>query len=66
MDFGKRMRSIDIFKKVPKDITMSTNLGGFISILTAFLILFLFLREASIYRNPEYIAEISNDKLFTR
>lgn len=34
----QKFRKLDIFKKVPQDLSEGTNLGGFISIITACLI----------------------------
>lgn len=56
MSFEKRIRNLDIFKKVPSDLSQATNLGGAISILTAILILFFSYVEFSNYLNPEYSA----------
>jgi hypothetical protein len=36
----QKFRKLDIFKKVPKDLSEGTNLGGFISIITACLIIY--------------------------
>lgn len=66
MDFSKKVRSLDIFKKVPTDLSQTTNLGGAISIITFVLIAYLLFREFSNYLHPEYIAEINTDKLVTR
>lgn len=66
MGFDRRVRSLDIFKKIPKDISRSTNLGGAISLLTLLSILFLIFKEVGAYLHPEYIAQINNDKFFTR
>jgi len=44
MPFSKKVRSLDLFKKVPIDISRPTNLGGFVSILTGLIILYLFSR----------------------
>lgn len=38
MSFEKRLRNLDIFKKVPADCSQPTDLGGVISILTVILI----------------------------
>jgi hypothetical protein len=57
---------LDIFKKVPSDLSQATNLGGALSILTTLLILFFSYVELRNYLNPEYSAEISQDRMFTR
>lgn len=56
MSFGKRVRNLDIFKKVPTDLSQSTNLGGALSLITAVLILYLIYRETHNFFNPEYVA----------
>jgi hypothetical protein len=66
MSFEKRVRSLDIFKKVPSDFAQATNLGGFLSILTVVLIVFFTAIELNNYLSPEYSAEINMDQLFTR
>jgi hypothetical protein len=66
MGFEKRLRDLDIFKKVPSDFDQATNLGGFISLLTLFLIVGFTFIEFRSYLSPEYSAEINMDKLFTR
>lgn len=66
MSFEKRVRSLDIFKKTPPDVSQPTNLGGCISIVTVVLIAFFTLIEFRNYLTPEYTAEINMDKLFTR
>ena len=63
---GRRIRRLDIFKKVPSEVSRGTDLGGLVSLFTAALILFLFCREIANFFSPEYAAEISSDKLFTR
>lgn len=66
MSFEKRVRSLDIFKKTPPDVSQPTNLGGFISIVTVLLISYFTVVEFSHYLYPEYTGEINMDKLFTR
>jgi hypothetical protein len=66
MSFEKRLRGLDIFKKVPSDFAQPTNLGGCISLVTLFLILTFTFIELRNYLSPEYAAEINMDKLFTR
>ena len=41
MSLGKKVRNLDIFKKVPVDLAESTNVGGAVSILTVLLIGYL-------------------------
>ncbi len=40
MAFSDKVRKLDIFKKVPKDLSQGTNVGGLISIFTLFCIFF--------------------------
>ena len=40
MSLNQKIRKLDVFKKVPKDLSEGTNLGGAISIVTALLIAF--------------------------
>jgi len=40
MTISGKIRKLDIFKKVPKDLSEGTNIGGFISLLTIALISF--------------------------
>ncbi len=56
MSFGRKMRNLDIFKKVPTDLAQSTRLGGVISIITALLLVFFVYRELQAYVHPEYTA----------
>jgi hypothetical protein len=52
MAFSDRVRKLDIFKKVPKDLSEGTNIGGFISILTISFIFFFSFSELRNYFNP--------------
>lgn len=56
VNFGEKVRKLDIFKKVPSTLSQSTNLGGVVSLITAGVILYLIYRETHNYLNPEYIA----------
>jgi hypothetical protein len=38
---GSTIRKLDVYKKIPKDLSEGTNIGGFISIVTVFTLLFL-------------------------
>lgn len=66
MSFGSKIRSLDVFKKVPKDFSQATTLGGIISIITSALIIFFVYAELERYLHPPYTAEIIEDKLVTR
>lgn len=56
MAFGKKLRSLDVFKKVPKDFSEATRLGGVISIITSAMIIYFAIIEVKIYLNPPYTA----------
>ena len=66
MALGDKVRKLDIFKKVPKDISEGTNRGGFISLLTIISIGFFLVVEFKNYLRPDYQASIVTDQLFTR
>lgn len=59
MSLRGKIRNLDVFRKVPTELCQPTNVGGFVSIVTATLILYLFVHELSNYLHPEYKAEIS-------
>jgi hypothetical protein len=52
MSFEKRVRGLDIFKKVPSDFAQATNLGGCLSIVTVLLIVFFTVIEFNSYLSP--------------
>lgn len=62
----QKFRKLDIFKKVPQDLSEGTNLGGFISIITALLIAFFTISEINRFFNAPQVANISLDEPFTR
>lgn len=66
MGFGDKMRSLDIFKKVPKDFSEGTNIGGAISIITFASVVYLIVMELGKFLNPEMTAIIREDRLVTR
>lgn len=66
MALGDKVRKLDIFKKVPRDISEGTNRGGFISLLTLISIGFFLFVELKNYMRPDYQAMIVTDQLFTR
>lgn len=37
MGLNQKLRKLDVFKKVPKDLSEGTNIGGCISIIALFL-----------------------------
>ena len=54
MSFEQRIRKLDAFKKLPKELSQGTNIGGAISILTTLGILgFIFVQFYN-YFNPDY------------
>ena len=66
MSMGSRVRKLDIFKKVPLDLSEGTNRGGLLSVLTVISILYFLVVEIRDYTNPEYGAMIVTGKLVTR
>ena len=52
MSMGSRVRKLDIFKKVPMDLSEGTNRGGLLSILTVVSILYFLIVEIRDYTNP--------------
>jgi len=66
MALGDKVRKLDIFKKVPADISEGTNRGGFISLLTIISIGFFLFVELKNYLRPDFQAMIVTDQLFTR
>lgn len=66
MALGDRVRSLDVFKKVPKDFSQGTNRGGFISLLTVISIGYFLFVELKDYMRPDYNAMIVTDQLVTR
>ena len=62
----QKFRKLDIFKKVPKDISEGTNLGGLVSIITAGLIIFFIYSEIMGFFNAPQVANINLDVPFTR
>ena len=40
MSLNHKIRKLDVFKKVPKDLSEGTNIGGCISILTLCLMIY--------------------------
>ena len=66
MNFNQKIRKLDVFKKVPKDLAEGTNIGGLISIITFILILFFSIHEIYDFFYPETVSKISSDVPFTR
>jgi hypothetical protein len=66
MEINKKIRRLDVFKKVPQDLSEGTNIGGLISILTILLIGFFTFNEIKWFMYPETTGRISFDTPFTR
>jgi len=54
MSFSQKIRKLDVFKKIPEDITEATNRGGLISLLTAATIIAFIVIQTYKYLNPDY------------
>ena len=52
MSFGSKIRKLDVFKKIPHDITEATNRGGAVSLLTAVMIIAFIFIQIYNYLNP--------------
>lgn len=52
MSFSNRIRKLDVFKKIPEDITEATNRGGVVSLLTALAIITFIVIQIYNYLNP--------------
>jgi len=66
MSLSSRVRKLDIFKKVPTEISEGTNLGGLISLLTVISIGYFLVVELMAFMHPDYSAMIVTDQLVTR
>ena len=66
MSLNKKIRKLDMFKKVPTDLSSATNLGGFMSILTVALIVFFATYEFYLFWDQKETSYISSDDKFTR
>lgn len=62
----QKFRKLDIFKKVPKDLSEGTNLGGLVSIITASLIIYFIYSEVMGFLNAPQVANIIQDEPFAR
>jgi hypothetical protein len=52
MSFEHKVRNLDIFKKVPRDLCQGSNIGGAMSLLTAGGILAFIVIQCFRYFNP--------------
>lgn len=66
MSFGSTIRKFDVYKKVQSDLSEGTNVGGIISILTVFTLLFLVFKETGDFFYPEMKTELRPDDPVTR
>lgn len=66
MSLNTKIRKLDMFKKVPSDLSSGTNVGGVMSLLAIGLIIFFIVYETSLYFNQPESSIISMDRLFTR
>jgi hypothetical protein len=55
---GSVVKSFDIFRKLPSDVTSGTQSGAIISIFSAFLLLFLFISEIREFRKENIQSEM--------
>ena len=54
MSFEQRVRKLDAFKKLPRELSQGTNIGGIVSILTTLGILTFIFIQCYNYLNPDY------------
>lgn len=66
MGLNQKLRRLDVFKKVPKDLSEGTNIGGCISIVAFLTMVFFSYIEIRAFLNPDTQASISYDTPFTR
>lgn len=66
MSLFDKFKKLDVYKKVPKDLSEGTNVGGLISILTITTLLVLTYLEAFNFLWPEIRSELRADDPITR
>lgn len=66
MSFAAKIKKLDVYKKIPKDLSEGTNIGGFISILTITSIAVLVYFETTNFLYPEVKSELRPDDPITR
>lgn len=66
MSLNQKVRKLDIFKKVPKELSQASNRGGFISIVTAIAILYFTVIEIRNFLNPDLEAAVIFEQPVTR
>jgi hypothetical protein len=52
MSFSSKIRKLDVFKKIPEDITEATNRGGAVSLLSTITIIAFIIIQIYNYLNP--------------
>ena len=60
------IKKLDVYKKVPKDLSEGTNIGGCISITTILILSVLLYLEAYNFIYPEVKSELRPDDPITR
>ena len=58
MSFESKVRKLDAFKKLPKEFSQGTNVGGIISIFATLSIIGFIVVQFYNYFNPEYSTHI--------
>jgi hypothetical protein len=66
MSLAAKIKKLDVYKKVPKDLSEGTNIGGFISLLTIASIAVLVYFETYNFLYPEVKSELRPDDPITR
>ena len=66
MGLSSKIRRLDVFKKIPEDLSEATNIGGILSLFTLTLITFFLYSEVYAYMYPRLKASILLDSLVTR
>ena len=59
MTLGARFKSVDFYRKIPRDLTEATLSGAGISIIAAVILAFLVGMEFSAYLNVQSKTEVS-------
>ena len=57
-----QIRQLDIYKRLPKDLTEPTLLGAIVSIVSTLILLFLFISELSDYIDPNIHSSMYLDR----
>ena len=66
MSFGSTIRRFDVYKKVQSDLSEGTNVGGIVSLITIFTLIFLVFKETGDFFYPEMKTELRLDDPVTR